>query len=182
MSCPGLWCALTTRAKTRFGCSFSAYSQTTGAKKRGNPVADEKTDGVTFRVPTHVLLYLALGLSGGGAIWNKLEGIGLAERSERTDRALYETLAGKLEEALSRTASCEERLDALERAKSGSNGSGDGSGGLPSRGDRRGADVGPLGPSLPPAGLASPDPEGSFSGLPRYEDVQRIASELYPGD
>lgn len=145
-------------------------------------MAEEKTDGVTFKVPTHVLLYLALGLSGGGAIWNKLEGIGLTEHSERMDKALYETLAGRLEEALSRTASCEERLDALERAKSGASGGGDGSGGLPSRGDRRGADVGPLGASLPPAGLATPSPVENFSGLPRYEDVQRIAGELYPED
>lgn len=144
--------------------------------------AEEKTDGVTFKVPTHVLLYLALGLSGGGAIWNKLEGIGLTEHSERMNKALYETLAGKLEEALSRTATCEERLDALERTKSGASGGGAGSGGLSLRGDRRGVGVGPHSPSLPPDGLAPSAPEGDFSGLPRYEDVQRIAGEMYPED
>lgn len=76
-------------------------------------MSDDDTE-VTFKIPHRFLIYIALGLGGGGAAWNKVDNYLSSDQHQRMGRVTYMTLAAALDDVLDRVELCEERLDELE--------------------------------------------------------------------
>jgi len=140
------------------------------------PEKEESENEVTFKVPSKLLLYVALALGGGGALWNRLDSGFLEERTERAGRATYETLAKTVNRLSRRVTACEERLDALEQDAEVS---GNATGGGDSRRNGGRHPVGsapvPLSPPKPVDGDGIPEEALAPAELPSYDAVQKLA-------